>query len=65
MCMTVILAGLLVGGSVYMLNNVVTALGANQTLPVMLAAWATPLAALAAGNAALLHRVEDGQGWAH
>jgi lipopolysaccharide export system permease protein len=57
--MPIILAGLVIGGCVYMLNNVVTALGANQTLPVILAAWATPLAALAAGNAALLH-MEDG-----
>jgi lipopolysaccharide export system permease protein len=57
--MSIILLGLITGGMVYMLNNVVTALGANQTLPVMLAAWGTPLAALAAGNAALLH-LEDG-----
>lgn len=53
------MAGVLAGSVVFSLNNVVTALGANQTLPVILAAWAIPLVALAGGNAALLY-LEDG-----
>ena len=57
--MPIILAGIVIGSTVFTLNNVVIALGANQTLPVILAAWAIPLAAMAAGNAALLY-LEDG-----
>ena len=53
------IAGLVLGSLVYTLNNVVGALGVNQTLPVPLAAWAIPLVALALGNAALLH-LEEG-----
>jgi lipopolysaccharide export system permease protein len=53
------MAGVLVGSTLFALNNVVTALGANQTLPVFLAGWAIPLAALAAGNAVLLY-LEEG-----
>jgi lipopolysaccharide export system permease protein len=52
-------SGLIVGGMVFTLDNVVTALGINQTLPVGLSAWAIPLAALALSNAALLN-LEDG-----
>jgi len=55
----IIIAGVVVGSSVYTLNNVVTALGINQTLPVTLSAWAIPLVALALSNAALLH-LEEG-----
>lgn len=57
--LTIIIAGIVVGSTIFTLNNVVIALGANQTLPVILAAWAIPLAALAVGNAALLY-LEDG-----
>ncbi|MDE2029882.1 MAG: LPS export ABC transporter permease LptG, partial [Alphaproteobacteria bacterium] len=53
-----IVLGALLGSFVYTLNNVVDALGVNQTLPVPLAAWAIPLVALALGNAALLHMEE-------
>ncbi len=53
-----ILAGLLLGSFIYTLNNVVRALGMNQTLPVVLAAWAMPVVAFALANAALLH-LED------
>ncbi|MFA4994280.1 MAG: LPS export ABC transporter permease LptG [Bdellovibrionales bacterium] len=53
-----ILAGVLLGSFVYTLNNVVGALGINQTLPVVLAAWAIPVVAFALGNAALLHMEE-------
>jgi lipopolysaccharide export LptBFGC system permease protein LptF len=53
-----ILAGVVVGSFIYTLNNVVNALGANQTLPVALAAWAIPTVAFALGNAALLHMEE-------
>lgn len=53
-----ILSGVLLGSFVYTLNNVVNALGANQTLPVILAAWAIPAVALALSNAALLHMEE-------
>lgn len=53
------MAGMFVGSVVFSLNNVVTALGANQTLPVSVAAWAIPLAALVAGQATLLY-LEDG-----
>jgi lipopolysaccharide export system permease protein len=54
-----IVGGVLLGSFVYTLNNVVDALGQNQTLPVVLAAWAIPAVALALSNAALLH-LEDG-----
>jgi lipopolysaccharide export system permease protein len=53
-----ILAGVFLGSFIYTLNNVVNALGANQTLPVVLAAWAIPVVALALSNAALLHMEE-------
>ncbi|MDR3423522.1 MAG: LPS export ABC transporter permease LptG [Alphaproteobacteria bacterium] len=53
-----IVAGVLLGSFIYTLNNVVNALGVNQTLPVALAAWAIPMVALALGNAALLHMEE-------
>jgi lipopolysaccharide export system permease protein len=53
------MAGIFTGSLIFALNNVVTALGVNQTLPVVLAAWAIPLASLAAGNAALLY-LEEG-----
>lgn len=51
--------GMFVGSAVYSVNNVVTTLGANQTLPVILAAWIIPLLALVAGQATLLY-LEDG-----
>lgn len=54
-----LMSGVLVGSLIFSLNNIVTALGANQTLPVILAAWAIPLVALAAGQATLLY-LEDG-----
>jgi lipopolysaccharide export system permease protein len=54
-----VLSGVLIGSFAYTLNNVVGALGVNQTLPVPLAAWAVPVIALALSNAALLH-LEDG-----
>ncbi|HBM91119.1 MAG TPA: LPS export ABC transporter permease LptG [Rhodospirillaceae bacterium] len=54
-----LMAGVIVGSIIFSLNNVVTALGANQTLPVILAAWAIPLVALVAGQATLLY-LEDG-----
>ena len=53
------MAGIFIGSVVFSLNNVVTALGANQTLPILLAAWAIPLTALVTGQAALLY-LEDG-----
>jgi lipopolysaccharide export system permease protein len=57
--LTVVIAGVVLGSMVFTLNNIVVALGANQNLPVILAAWAIPLAALALSNAALLN-LEDG-----
>jgi lipopolysaccharide export system permease protein len=54
-----LMAGVLVGSFIFMLNNVVLSLGGNTTLPVILAAWAIPLAALAAGQTTLLY-LEDG-----
>ncbi len=56
--LAMIIAGILLGSFVYTLNNVVNALGINQTLPVVLAAWAIPAVALALSNAALLHMEE-------
>ncbi|MDX9689710.1 MAG: LptF/LptG family permease [Proteobacteria bacterium] len=53
------MSGILVGSLVFSCNNVVMALGSNQTLPVFLAAWAIPLAALITGQATLLY-LEDG-----
>jgi lipopolysaccharide export system permease protein len=55
----VIVGGVTLGVAVFVLNNVVTALGANQILPVLLAAWAIPLVSLSLSNAALLY-LEDG-----
>lgn len=52
-------AGAVLGVVIFTLNNVVVALGENRDLPVILAAWAIPLTALALSNAALLH-MEDG-----
>lgn len=51
--------GVVAGSVVFALNNVVTALGVNHTLPVILASWAIPLVALVAGQATLLY-LEDG-----
>ena len=50
-----IVAGVMLGSGFFMLNNLVNALGANQTLPVMLAAWTIPTVAIVLSNAALLH----------
>ena len=57
--MAVIVAGVSAGSAVFVLGNVATALGANQRLPVVLAAWAIPVAALALANGAILY-LEDG-----
>lgn len=54
-----VIGGVVLGSLVYTLNNVVHALGVNQTLPVVLSAWTIPLAAFALSNAALLY-LEDG-----
>jgi lipopolysaccharide export system permease protein len=54
-----VMIGIVTGGMIFSLDNVVTALGSNQDLPVILAAWAIPAAALALSNAALLY-LEDG-----
>ena len=53
------LAGLFVGSFAFGFNDVIVALGINQTLPTWLAAFATPLIALSAGTTALFH-LEDG-----
>lgn len=53
------MAGMFVGSAVFSLNNVVSALGINQTLPVVVAAWTIPILALLAGQATLLY-LEDG-----
>jgi lipopolysaccharide export system permease protein len=53
------LAGLCVGSFAFGFNDVVYTLGANQSLPALLAAFAVPLIALSAGTTALLH-LEDG-----
>ena len=53
------MAGMLVGSIVFSFNNLVTALGANQTLPVILAAWTIPILSLIGGQATLLY-LEDG-----
>ncbi len=57
--MPLIVGGVILGLAVYVLNNVVTALGTNQVLPILPAAWAIPLVALSLSNAALLY-LEDG-----
>ncbi|MBY0428310.1 MAG: LptF/LptG family permease [Alphaproteobacteria bacterium] len=53
------LAGLCVGSFAFGFNDVVYTLGANQSLPTVLAAFAVPLIALSVGATALLH-LEDG-----
>ncbi len=55
----IIIGGVIAGSTVFVLGNVASALGINQRLPVILAAWAIPIAALALANAALLY-LEDG-----
>ncbi|MEQ1654051.1 MAG: LptF/LptG family permease [Hyphomicrobium sp.] len=57
--LTLAMAGVLVGSLAFALNSVLVALGITQVLPVILAAWATPLICLACGAAALLF-LEDG-----
>jgi lipopolysaccharide export system permease protein len=52
-------AALVTGGLAFALNNVITALGVNQTLPVLLAAYSAPLINFALGVVVLLYR-EDG-----
>jgi lipopolysaccharide export system permease protein len=56
---TTILSGVAVGFAIFLLNDIVLALGASQTIPVFLAAWTTPLVSLMFGITALLH-LEDG-----
>lgn len=51
--------GVALGSLAFALNSVLVALGTTQTLPIMLAAWATPIICLACGAAALLF-LEDG-----
>ncbi len=53
-----IVSGGLLGSGFYLLNNLIKALGSNQTLPVVLAAWAIPVIALALSNTVLLHMEE-------
>ena len=53
------MTGVTVGSMAFALNSVLVALGMTQVLPVILAAWATPLICLACGAAALLF-LEDG-----
>jgi lipopolysaccharide export system permease protein len=53
--------GLFTGGAVFSLNSVITEMGANQSFPIGLAAWAVPLLALVAGPTLLLH-LEEGSG---
>jgi len=53
------MSGMFIGSVIFSLNNVVTALGANQTLPVILAAWIIPILSLIGGQATLLY-LEDG-----
>ncbi len=52
------MAGVFTGSMIFALNNVVTAMGVNQTLPVILAAWIVPIIALIGGNAAVLYLEE-------
>ncbi len=54
-----VMAGIFIGSVIFFLNNLVIAMGANQTLPITMAAWAIPLAAAAAGHSVLLY-LEDG-----
>lgn len=53
------MSGIVTGSVIFSLNNVVTTLGANQTLPIILAAWSIPITALITSQAALLY-LEDG-----
>lgn len=54
-----VIAGLVTGSAVFSLSNVVNAMGINQTLPIILAAWAIPIASMVGGIMALLY-LEDG-----
>lgn len=53
------LGGLCVGSFAFGFNDVIYTLGANQSLPALLAAFAVPLIALSTAATALLH-LEDG-----
>ncbi len=54
-----ILAGVLAGFFVFFLSNFLQALGATHQIPVLLAAWATPLVCLLLGATAVMS-LEDG-----
>lgn len=53
------LSGVLTGFALFILNDVVTALGRTENIPVWLAAWSPAMVGLLLGMAALFH-LEDG-----
>ncbi len=54
-----IICGIVAGFLLFLVRDVVLALGGSQTLPVVVAAWAPALASLMIATAAILH-LEDG-----
>jgi len=54
-----VVAGMVTGFIFYFITNLIYAMGASGSLPVLLAAWAPSLIVLMIANAALLH-MEDG-----
>jgi lipopolysaccharide export system permease protein len=54
-----IICGIVAGFLLFLVRDVVLALGGSQTLPVVVAAWAPALASLLIATAAILH-LEDG-----
>ncbi len=54
-----IVAGVLTGFLIYVLSNIVFALGLTSKVPVVMAAWTPAVVSLMLGGASLLH-LEDG-----
>ena len=54
-----VIGGIFAGCFVFAMNAVVLALGASQTLPIILAAWTAPVVSLCLGITALFY-LEDG-----
>jgi len=57
--LSMIICGIVAGFLLFLVRDVVLALGGSQTLPVAVAAWAPALVSLLIGTAAILH-LEDG-----
>lgn len=57
--MMMIIGGIFVGFVLFFLNDILSALGVSDRIPILMAAWMPPALAILFGSAALLH-LEDG-----